>query len=159
MKPESVAMMVGAVIVAAAGSRRVRSRWEPPAAATHYLPAIRTAEAVNGLPRNMLAGLLYQESRYREDIISGEVVSSAGAVGIAQIVPRWHPDVDPLDPVAAIAYAGRYLRGLYEQFEFSWPHALAAYNWGPGNLSRQGIGNAPAETREYIDDIMARAEV
>lgn len=134
-----------------------RPEWQPPERAAPYLAVIRETENGQGLPYNLLARLLWQESRYREDIISGQVVSSAGAVGIAQIVPRWHPDVDPLDPVASIRYAGRYLRALFGQFG-SWDQALAAYNWGPGNLSKvrhldDWLARAPLETRNYVNQI------
>lgn len=35
------------------------------------------------------------------------------------------------------------------------PKALAAYNWGIGNVQRQGIEHAPAETQGYIKKVMA----
>lgn len=134
-------------------------RWAPPAAAAPYLDALDRATQAYGLPPLLLARVAYQESRFRPDIITGAKKSSAGAEGIMQIVPRWHPDVDPLDPTAAIDYAAKYLRGLHDRFG-SWSVALAAYNWGQGNQSkdlRDGIvGNEwPAETRAYVRDITA----
>lgn len=132
--------------------------WKPPITAAPYLGEIHKAETANDIPRDLLTRLIYQESRYRSDIISGQVISSAGAVGIAQIVPRWHPDVNPLDPVASIHYAAKYLAALYSQFG-SWDHALAAYNWGPGNLKRKGIEEAPLETRNYYSQILADVAV
>lgn len=128
--------------------------WTPPERAQPYLAAIYAAEERHGMPRNLLARLLYQESRYREDIITGATVSSAGAQGIAQIVPRWHPEARPLDPWHSIDYAAAYLAQLQRQFG-SWPMALAAYNWGPGNLRAQGFNAAPAETRNYVAQITA----
>lgn len=125
-----------------------------------YRPAIEQAELNYGLPAGLLSRLLYQESRYRSDIIEGRTVSAAGALGIAQIVPKWHPGVDPLDPYAAIDYAAGYLRTLYRQFG-SWDNALAAYNWGPGNVQKHLAANGgtlnlaalPAETRDYVTGI------
>lgn len=122
-----------------------------------YKQTFSKAEAENGIPPLMLARLAYQESRFRADIISGQTVSSAGALGIMQIVPRWHPDVNPLDPVAAIHYAGKYLRQLYNQFG-TWERALQAYNWGPGNLANYLSGNIstmPTETANYSRQILA----
>ena len=130
------------------------SDWVPPVSADPWLIHIRSAEVGSGIPNNLLTRLLWQESRFRSDIISGQVQSSAGAVGIAQIIPRWHPGVNPTDPVASINYAAGYLRQLYDQFG-SWPLALAAYNWGPGNLSNFGIDQAPSETRELVSSISA----
>ena len=128
--------------------------WSPPKAARPYLDAIDQTEILNGIPEGLLVRLIYQESRYRPDIISGEVISPAGAVGIAQIVPYWHPGINPLDPIASIYYAGDYLRSLYDQFG-SWGLALAAYNWGPGNLKNKGINAAPDETVRYVSEIVA----
>lgn len=136
-----------------------RSIWSPPERAKPYLRCISIAEGKYNLPNGLLARLIYQECRYRPDIIDGRVISSAGAMGIAQIVPRWHPEAKPLDPEHSIDYAARYLSQLYKQFG-DWQSALAAYNWGPGNVSRakkqHGSGwlrCAPTETRNYVSQI------
>lgn len=135
------------------------TQWSPPKTAAIYIPAISSAERANGLPKNLLARLLYQESRFREDIISGETASSAGALGIAQIVPRWHPEAEPLNPFKAIDYAADFLRRLHRQFG-SWPKALGAYNWGPGNVKKAidahgeaWLLSAPTETKNYVTQI------
>lgn len=145
---EDVADFVGSVV-----------NWSPPSSAAPYLPAIDDAEQRYGIPHNLLARVAYQESRFRPDIISGAVVSAAGALGLMQIVPRFHPDVDALDPFASIDYAGKFLRQLYRQFG-DWKLALAAYNWGPGNLSgwlkASALGQAgswPRETTNYVEQI------
>ena len=142
-----------------------RKSWAAPARANPYAADIAAAELNNGIPNQLLARLIYQESRYRPDIISGETVSSAGALGIAQIVPRWHPDVDPLNPVDSIYYAGAYLRRLFDRFG-SWKRALAAYNWGQGNLSKaitksgdKWIFEVPTETRNYVEQITRDVKV
>lgn len=154
MKPVTVITAVAACLLLFYIVRKEMEKpWVPPERANSYLPHIYAAEAKYGLPHNMLARLLHQESRYREDIITGRVKSSAGAVGIAQIVPRWHPNVDPTDPIESIYYAAGYLSRLYDQFG-RWDKALAAYNWGPGNVRRHGIENPPRETANYITDIL-----
>lgn len=134
--------------------------WQPPASAAPYLDAIRSAEFRHGIPRNLLARLLYQESRFRPEIIDGTVRSSAGAIGIAQFMPATAADegVNPLDPFASIDAAGRYLAKLYRATG-SWDRALAAYNWGIGNVTRRGLGAAPAETRAYFSQILADVPV
>lgn len=126
--------------------------WLPPESATPYLYWLYKAESKHGLPENLLVRVAYQESRFRDDIISGEKISSAGAVGIMQIVPRWHPDVDPLNVPEAIDYAAAYLVRLYKSTG-SWAMALAAYNWGIGNLSNKGFDAAPLETKNYVEQI------
>jgi len=121
-----------------------------------YRAAIAAAEANHGLPDQMLARLLWQECRYRESIITGRVRSPAGALGIAQFMPATAAEmgIDPLDPFAAIDAAGRYLRSLYRQTG-QWDKALAAYNWGIGNVKRKGLAVAPTETRNYFTQILA----
>lgn len=126
--------------------------WSPPSAATPYLPAIERAEQTNGLPRNLLARMAYQESRFRADIISGQTKSSAGAVGILQIVPKWHPKVDPYDPFASIDYAARWMRDLHRRLG-DWKLALAAYNAGEANVKKHGGVPPFAETQAYVRDI------
>jgi len=136
-----------------AAARNLVGAWTPPA---KYATAIRDAEQKNGLPTDMLARLLWQESRYREDIITGAVRSPAGALGIAQFMPATARDmgINPLDPFQAIPAAGRYLASLYRQTG-TWEKALAAYNWGIGNVLRRGMAAAPPETRNYFSQILA----
>ena len=126
-----------------------------PAKGQKYAALFSEAERLYGLPKNLLARVAYQESHFRSDIISGALKSKSGAVGIMQIIPRWHPGVNPLDPIEAIPYAAKYLKELYNRFG-SWNEALAAYNWGPGNLSRflAGEKRMPLETKNYVNQIM-----
>lgn len=121
-----------------------------------YRPAITAAENKYGLPNQMLARLLWQECRYKPAIIDGRIASPAGALGIAQFMPATAREmgIDPLDPFQAIDAAGRYLRSLYRQTG-DWAKALAAYNWGIGNVTRKGMAAAPLETRNYFKQIMA----
>lgn len=134
-------------------ARTALGLWRPPA---KYAPAIAAAESANGLPRDMLARLLWQECHYREDIITGSVRSPAGALGIAQFMPATAREmgVNALDPFAAIPAAARYLARLYGVFG-DWSETLAAYNWGIGNVQRRGLDAAPAETRNYYQQILA----
>lgn len=164
MNRDGLLIIAGLIALASLGGgaivTTVRNRW-PGKAPDKYAPYIKAAEIREGIPHNLLARLLWQESRFREDIISGAVKSAAGAVGIAQIVPKWHPNVDPLNPWASIDYAAQYLRQLRAQFG-TWQLALAAYNWGPGNLTKglntYGGGvlthpTTPTETRNYVSQI------
>lgn len=129
-----------------------------------YKPLFDAAESRYAIPGGLLYRMAYQESRFREEIITGKVRSSAGAVGIMQIVPRFHPSIDAgdaaaderaaLDPARAIDYAGKYLRQLHAQLG-SWELALAGYNAGPGNV-RKYNGIPPfEETRNYVAQITA----
>jgi soluble lytic murein transglycosylase-like protein len=140
--------MVGQVIAAAAG----RYPGEEP-----YAGLIDAAEAQHGIPARLLAALLYQESRYRADIIEGRVRSPTGAMGIAQFMPatavEWLGSQQAaLDPAVAIDGAARYLRWLFGRHA-SWRLAVAAYNWGTGNVARKDESAWPTETRNYVAQV------
>lgn len=123
-----------------------------PDSALPYMDTIYSAEDTNDLPRGLVARVAWQESRFRDDIITGKTVSPAGAIGLMQIVPKHHPGVNPYDPIASIKYAAKFLADLYDQFG-EWDKALAAYNWGPGNVKEFGLAKAPTETRRYYSQI------
>ena len=130
-----------------------------------YASIIASAEDQYSIPRDLLARQLYQESRFRADIINCTTRSRANAVGIAQFTPIALIDYphDPLNPSESIFAAARFMRDLFNRFQ-SWPQALAAYNWGQGNQSRDRvdgiIGNAwPLETRNYVSQITADVPV
>jgi len=122
--------------------------------AAPYQDAITGAQNKYGIPSNYLAKLLHAESSYDPAIISGQRKSTAGAVGIAQFMPATAAElgVNPTDPMSAIDGAGRYLSQLYAQFG-NWPEAIAAYNWGQGNVSKKGLAKAPKETIDYVQKI------
>ena len=138
-----------------------KKAWALPTRANPYAADIMAAERTNGLPINLLGRMLWQESRFRADIISGEIKSSAGAVGIAQIVPRWHPNVDPTNAIASIYYAAGYLSDQKRRFG-TWPLALSAYNFGPTATERtlkehgtKWLEFVPKETRDYVQEIIS----
>lgn len=154
-------LLLGAVTsVIWIGRSAAAAYWRPPASAAPYRDLFAKAAADAGVPELLLLRVAHQESGFRPEVIDGRVSSPAGAKGIMQIVPRWHPGVDPLDPWEAVPYAARYLAQLKKTFG-SWAQALAAYNWGQGNLRRWidagGVGPIPAETQRYVAEIMQDA--
>lgn len=83
-------------------------------------------------------GLVRAESSFRP-----RVVSSAGAVGLTQVLPstgRWIvPGTtrrDLMDPETNLRVGFRYLRYLYEKYDGDERLALTAYNRGPGTVDR-----------------------
>lgn len=123
--------------------------WVTPPKGQPYEQWFLDASHMYQLPAGLLSRVAYQESRYNP-----RAISPANAQGIMQIVPKWHPNVDPFDARESIYYAAKYLRYLRNQTG-NWTLALAAYNWGIENLTRKGIENAPTETRNYIAQIGA----
>lgn len=118
-------------------------------------PVFEAAERRYRIPRGLLQRVAQQESRFRADIVTGELKSSAGAIGIMQFIPATAKEVgiDPLNTTDAIAGAAQYLRQQFDRFK-SWELALAAYNWGPGNVARRGFAAAPPETQRYVAEIL-----
>lgn len=132
-----------------------------PTGSAPYQDTITQAAALYGVPVLVLAWLLWKESRYSEDVINGTKQSRAGALGIAQFMPatavaELGSVAAALDPAQAIPGAARYLGKLYNSAG-SWTGALAAYNWGIGNVTSKGLGAAPPETVDYYTTIMSRA--
>lgn len=80
--------------------------------------------------------------------------SSAGAIGIAQIMPTtaraWN--VDPHIPEDALRVAAEHM-ARYERQYGSYRLALAAYNAGPGAVRDHGGVPPYPETQAYIDRI------
>ena len=130
--------------------------WRTAGEGPKWVPVLNVAETQYGIPKDLLARQAYQESHFRSDIISGATVSPAGAQGIMQLIPRFYPGVDPLDPAQAITAAAESMATYYRQFG-SWALALAAYNWGPGNVAKHGGDSSswPAETQNYVAQITA----
>lgn len=125
-----------------------RKAWVLPKRGQQFAQLFRFVERNYGLPRNLLARMAQQESSFNP-----KAVSSAGAQGLMQIIPRWHPGVDPFDTPAAIDYAGKFMLANYKKFG-TWPLALAAYNWGPGNVARKkNFADWPTETQDYVAKI------
>jgi soluble lytic murein transglycosylase-like protein len=132
-----------------------------PTGSAPYRGAIESAADTYGVPTAILAWLLWKESRYNPQIINGAIRSRVGAVGIAQFMPATAAEelgsaAAALDPAAAIPGAARYLAKLWRATG-TWAEALAAYNWGVGNVTRKGIDAAPAETVDYYTTILAKA--
>lgn len=94
-----------------------------------------------------------------ESSFDPNAISSAGAVGLMQLLPttaELYTDDDPFDPTVNVKAGTRYLSGLLEQFDGDIPLALAAYNAGPGNvLKHEGVPPF-SETRRYVERVMGR---
>lgn len=131
---------------------------EPPIWGTKYDTLILASAAKAGVNPGLLYRLLNQESRFRDDIIDGRTRSKSGAMGIAQFMPataiEWLGTTkNALDPNKAIPGAARYLAWLIRQFDGNIEMAVAAYNWGIGNVKRKGMSKAPTETLTYVQTV------
>jgi soluble lytic murein transglycosylase-like protein len=121
-----------------------------PEAGRRWAPAIEATAARHGLDGRLLAALVWTESNFRPD-----VVSHAGAIGLAQLMPGTARGlgVDPWDPRQNLDGGARYLRAQLDRFG-SADLALAAYNAGPGRV-KGAIPNI-TETRLYVVRVLER---
>jgi hypothetical protein len=108
-------------------------------------------------PTEFVEQMRWESGGFAEDVIRGERDSTAGARGIAQIMPAvaQSAGVDPLDPDAALTYAASRMAQNYRTYGGDRERALAEYNMGAGNLERYGPRGLP-ETNKYIDIIGER---
>ncbi len=88
-----------------------------------------------------------------ESAYNSTAVSPVGAQGLMQLMPATAADLgvkDSFDPAENIDGGSRYLSHLLEKYDGDLDHALAAYNWGQGNVDRHGLEKMPEETRNYL---------
>ncbi len=119
-----------------------------------YSDLFVSAGARHGVQPALLAAVAKTESNF-----NSSAVSSAGATGLMQFMPATARGlgVDAADPASAIDGAARYLRQLTDQFG-STSLALAAYNAGPGAVSRAGGIPPHGETQSYVTKVLSAAE-
>ncbi len=138
------------------------SGWQSVQQGPQWVPVINAAEVQYGIPPNLLARMAYQESHFRQEIIDGTKPSTAGALGILQLMPRIFPIVNaPIpftaqDTSAQIQTAAQEIARLYTVYR-DWGLALAGYNWGQGHLSTYlaNGGSIPQQTIDYVSQILA----
>jgi soluble lytic murein transglycosylase len=132
---------------------------------------IRQQAAQKGVPADLIAAVIYSESRFRDQ------TSHAGARGLMQITPATAKLIEKLsggstfkfedlsNPDINIRYGTFYLRYLIDKFGENEVAALAAYNAGETNVTAWGGSNLQIddipfpETRGYVEDVLdKRAE-
>lgn len=98
---------------------------------------------------------LFVKQAKAESGLNPYAVSPKGASGIFQHMPATAQElgIDPFDVTQSISGGVKYMGQLLNQYKDT-TTALAAYNWGMGNVNRQGLENMPAETRDYIAKIL-----
>ena len=151
-----VAILIGLLVVVSLGFSSVHPVNQSTQSLDYH--QIARQDAINaGINPDLFERQINQESGFNPN-----AVSSAGAIGIAQIEPTtaagWN--VNPHDPIASLQAAADAMAHYYNAYH-SYPMALAAYNAGTGALNN-AIANCglswetcvPSETQGYIVTIM-----
>ncbi len=165
------AVLAGGLLLFWAWTAWYQARWHT------YEELIAAAAAEYEVPADLIAALIWQESRFRPDVVGG-----VGEIGLMQVTPlvgyEWagrhdHHAFDPdelFDPVTNIRVGTWYLARALAQWSDrpdAVPYALAQYNAGRRNALRwaQDDQNDPEQfiasityptTRHYVRSILNR---
>lgn len=131
-------LVAGALAVHLAMPSWYARLWYP----MEHANAITGEAAASGVPSDLIAAVIYRESKFSETARSGR-----GAVGLMQVLPataewihrqRGAPSAEPgrlAEPEVNIAYGAWYLHYLLDRYG-SEDLALVAYNGGETNLQK-----------------------
>jgi len=113
-----------------------------------YRSAFEAAARETNLPLPLLLSVARVESN-----LDHSARSSAGAVGLLQVMPRTAAKLglDPRKPATNVLAGARYLKLMLVRFG-SPDLALAAYNAGPTAVDRSG-GAPSTETLTYVANV------
>jgi soluble lytic murein transglycosylase-like protein len=116
----------------------------------NYIEMATAIAREEGVDPDLFLRLIQQESSFNPD-----AVSSAGAIGLGQLMPGTAADlgVDPYEPEENLRGSARYLRQQLDTFGDT-TLALAAYNAGPGNVRKYGGIPPFEETQNYVSKIL-----
>lgn len=117
-------------------------------------PIFKKAAETYGLDQKLLETVAMRESNFRPD-----AVSSAGAIGVMQLMPGTAQSqgvTNPYDAEQNIMGGAKLLRNLYDGFDGNLELMLAAYNAGAGAVRKYGGVPPYTETQNYVKWITER---
>ncbi len=111
------------------------------------------------LDPDLLRGMIWVESRF-----DPKATSPAGAKGLMQLMPATAKSLAtqldrrsrPYNSEFNVTAGAYYLRKMLNRYDGNLKYALAAYNAGPGNVSKwtRNGGRLPARSRGYVDKVL-----
>ncbi|MEV4421017.1 lytic transglycosylase domain-containing protein [Patulibacter sp. NPDC049589] len=169
-----MALLVGAGVLGWAGLRpKIEGAVDEIRLPLRHEDVIRQQAKEKGLDPALVAGVIYAESRFRDN-----QESSAGALGLMQVTPDTARDIakesgantfaigDLHTAEVNIRYGTWRLRDMMRRFDGNQVLAVAGYNAGPGNAKRWQDEAAAAgvpmtiqrigfpETRHYVEKVL-----
>ena len=122
------------------------------AASGSFAEIINQVSGKYGVNPALVNAVIKAESNYDAD-----AVSSAGALGLMQLMPGTASGLgvtNPLDPAQNIDGGVRFLSGLLKRYDGDVKLALAAYNAGPGAVDKYGGIPPYQETQVYVQRVL-----
>ncbi|MBY0450668.1 MAG: transglycosylase SLT domain-containing protein [Cyanobacteria bacterium] len=140
----------------------------------YFQDLIRQEASRNGLPPDLITGLMREESHFQETAVSG-----SQAMGLMQLLPSTAQEVARTEglssftalslfsPEINVRLGSRYLKSLINRFDGNPMPAVGGYNGGPNAMARwisekqgmdpdQFVESIPYDqTREYIEKVFA----
>ena len=134
----------------------------PALGSSRWQPFIDEASRQFAIPEPWICAVMGQESAGRTTLNGRPITSSAGAMGLMQVMPGTYSDLrnryalgdDSYDPHDNILAGTAYLRQMYERYGY--PSLFAAYNAGPKRFDAYLFAGKPLPnaTLHYVESIL-----
>ena len=135
-----------------------KKNWDLKNISNNIESAVKYVSQKYGVEEELVKAVIKQESSFNPNS-----VSSAGALGLMQLMPKTARSLgvkNPFNVLDNIDGGTRYLKRLLDAFDGNKELALAAYNGGIGRMNRLGvdtvgeISKMPKETRNYVEKVI-----